>query len=144
SKNFTILSDADPNVVHKVEGLAEDTLRAVTKWASNSITSDLSGSHTMTIVLFKGELEFRRFLKAGELDARPDVPGYYDERRNFCAILDIGGMESLRRKRDELFVARREMSPYTQDSGSKAETARAKRLEQIRSVEAQISEFERA
>ena len=143
SKNFEILSDADANVVHKLEGLAEDTFRAVTKWNSPAGTAPVSPSRSMAIVLFRADGEFTKFLKSAGLDARPDIPGYYDERRDLCVILDVSGMEAIRRKRDELFVARREMRTNTQESGSRA-AARQHRMEQIRSVEAQINEFENA
>ena len=142
SQHFEILSDAAPDVVRRVETLAVSTYQAVTQWANGIEIATRQPREKMTIVLFKEEQAFADFLGAPGLKLHSEVPGYFDEQRNYCMILDIGGLSSIRRKKDELFIARREVSSYS--TGKDAEAQRQKRLRQIRDVEQQIASHEQA
>jgi hypothetical protein len=144
SAHFEIFTDAPSAVLRRVQDLAEETHGMVSAWASKLGSPAGDSTRLMTIVLFKDQRAFSAFVSASGLNASPDIPGYFDERNNYCAILDIGGLETLQRKRDELFIARREVSNIALNSNPDAQRAGRHRLDQIQALERQIEDYEKA
>ncbi|MEK6644876.1 MAG: DUF1570 domain-containing protein [Planctomycetota bacterium] len=135
SGRFTVISDSDVGSVQDTLKLAESTFGRVEAFAKTITATTRTPGDTMTVVLFDGWSGYEAFARGKGFVVSEAVPGFFDEAANRCYLFNYANAEIIRRKREELSVARKEVFPAPYDANN---PERVRRLARIREIEGQL------
>ncbi len=144
SPSFSIISDANAQLVARLARHAEDTLADVVSFARRLDMTLKTPAHKMTVVYFNQWADYSRYARQAGFRVDENVPGFYDDRSNRCMMFNYANATVIRQKRDELFEALREqVRAGKRDLSAAEKVLYEKKRRRVRELERQIEALER-
>lgn len=136
SAHFNVISNVESSGVAALIRAAETTFERVAAFSERMGLTTRKLARPMTVIYFDSWTQYEAFALKEKFVVQEVVPGFFDERGNRCVIFNFEHSDLIRKKREELAVARAAVFSGKGDQVVKkgAET----RLRRVNELERQI------
>jgi uncharacterized protein DUF1570 len=100
--HFTLLSDADPDRIELLGGLAEETWSRVHRFTERLRLGNRPATKKLLVIYFDSWEGYDHFLRPGGFVISPNIPGFFDQLSNRCIMFNSAAGPLIRDKRREL------------------------------------------